>query len=508
MLALSLLLSACRGDAHGAPSDTAREQAAPDRVIPYPPGRWRLADPVEIDRVVLWASQIVVRHGESRVDPAFAMADWHSATPGGQRTRAQAYVLARELREQASKNPGAFADLARRRSEDVATQPLGGSLGGVPATQLVLWPQVLDALAATPPGQVSQVVETPYGFHVFLRRVPPAEETVTGAHIVIAHGDAGWIRILGRGDPQPPRSRDEALALANQLYERAKERPEEFAQLVEQYSDHRDSARGGDMGTWSTREPTFYPREVELLAGLALGEIAPPLDSPVGFQIIMRVPNRAREHYAMEQLRLTFDPLRPAPDPSSKSAVLEQASALARELRENPTRFAELQKEHCCEYSEDWIEGRGTPALTAALSGLEVGQLATQPVQSESSYVIPRRVEVPAGDHPPTLFELPEPRTPNIVALVKSRDDAFLKGELQSLGDEVLAGLALPDPLAARVTALHRDEARFVGLTTPEARVGAFNALLSDMKGLLEPSSYPRYLALVDGHFERLLLGR
>lgn len=511
LFSLLLTFAGCKEEVQvdrstGALEPAQRAQSEGVTVTPYPRARWRLVNPIELDHVVLWVSQIVVRHGESNTDPAFAMADWHSGSPGGQRSRAEAFAIAQELHAQVANAPGRFAELARLHSEDAATQALGGSLGGITASQLGFWGNVLDALAATPPGQISRVVETPYGFHILQRRPAPPEDTVSGAHVVISHAEAGWIKILGKTGEGSERSRADALALATQLYEKARENPDEFDELVERHSEHRDASRGGDMGTWSTREPTFYPREVEILAGLAVGEVAPPVDSPVGFQIIRRVPNRPRERLAMAPIRLSFDPLRQAPDPAARASVLAQAMELSQLLRTAPSRFAELQAEICCLYPEHWLEGRGSPALTTALSRLEPGQIADEPILSEHSYVIPKRIEPPAQRPVATRYDLPDPDAPDILSLVGGRDGAFLRDELRSLGEEVIAGLPLPEPTAKQVTDLHGSSARFQGLETPESRVAAFNTLMNDVKGLLGPETYPRYLALVAAHFEGVLL--
>jgi len=487
---------------------TGREPAAqaaaePGPVNPYPHARWRLANPTELSQVVLWVSQILIRYDGSNKDPAFCMADWHSESPGVPRSRAEALTLTRALREQAVKEPARFAELAAEHSEDVATQALGGSLGGVPASYFILWPTVLDALAATPVGQVSQVIETQYGFHVLLRRAAPPEETVTGKRIVIAHQAAGWIQVLGKGEA-PQRTREQALALANQLYEQARQKPEEFSKLVEQYSDHRDAERGGDMGTWSTREPTFYPREVEILKGLRVGEITKPVDSLVGFEIIQRVPNQPREHYAMDEIRLFFDPTHAAPDLNSPPAVLAKAAELSLKLRSHPSRFDSLRKEFCCSYSEQWDEGRGSPAVTTALSLLKPGQIAPQPIRSELSYVIAKRVVPPPRDDTDVRFELPAPEVPDIRALLRSHDDNFFRGEVEGVGKEAVAKLSLSESSAQRITELHRPR-HFENLDTSERRDDTWGRLLKDVEDALGPDGYKRYLSIVNAHFSALL---
>lgn len=60
-----------------------------------------------------------------------------------------------------------FAQLARDNSEDRNSAERGGSLSVFPRGSMV--PQFESALLALQPGQISDVVETPYGFHIIRR---------------------------------------------------------------------------------------------------------------------------------------------------------------------------------------------------------------------------------------------------------------------------------------------------------------------------------------------------
>jgi hypothetical protein len=207
----------------------------------------------------------------------------------------------------------------------------------------------------------------------------------------------------------------------------------------------------------------------------------------------------------MEQVRLFFDPTRFAPDPAAKASVLAKATEYALELRRSPARFAELSQLSCCEYPETWVDGRGSPPLTNALSRLQPGEIASEPIQSEYSYVIPKRIEPPPSQPIVASYELPEPRVPDIQAVVGARDNAFLRTHLQSIGDEVLAADIWPKEVASRLATLHRSDQRFPAAGSPEVRLEAFRALLEEVKSLTGPSTYPRYVDLVNAHFERLL---
>src|ERR1700722_12941507 len=63
-----------------------------------------------------------------------------------------------------AKHGANFEDLAKKYSEDDATKPQGGDLGGIGARQTV--PEFQQAAFSVPKGQISELVKTQYGFHI------------------------------------------------------------------------------------------------------------------------------------------------------------------------------------------------------------------------------------------------------------------------------------------------------------------------------------------------------
>jgi len=371
------------------------------------PGPWRKAAPEDLARLVLWPAHLLVRYDGviDHENVAFKMAAFHSVLPPPTRSRDEALALARQLARAAREAPERFGEFVRQHSEDIVTRESGGSLGGVPADQLMPWPEVLDALTALAPGEVSDVVETWYGFHVFQRRAAPPPDTVTGRRIVIAHDQARFLSALRDGS-QPARSRGEAFALAQQLYERARAAPHEFHELVQAYSELPDRIVGGDFGTWSNRELTPFPREVEALSQLAVGQVAPPMDSLFGIEIVMRVANPARVVYALDGLQLPFDPGAPEGDSQSRAHVQAEALRLNEALRQDPTQLAVLSQRHT-PYRDQWFEGRGLPAVTVAVREIEIGQGLRAPATVGNTIVVGRRIAPSTPEPIAALSELP-----------------------------------------------------------------------------------------------------
>src|SRR5690606_10459607 len=97
------------------------------------------------------------------------------STPAGasEEERNAAREKAEALAQQVKAEPATFADVAREASQDVGTARDGGQLGWVrPST----WPAALEqAVFALKAGEVSDVVEGPDGFHVFIANEVEAE---------------------------------------------------------------------------------------------------------------------------------------------------------------------------------------------------------------------------------------------------------------------------------------------------------------------------------------------
>ncbi|HXS18941.1 MAG TPA: peptidylprolyl isomerase [Polyangiaceae bacterium] len=88
------------------------------------------------------------------------------AAPYVQRSKEEASSLAQELRSRALKGED-FAGLAGEFSDDRGSAAQGGSLGKFRREQMV--PEFSNAAFSLEVGDVSEVVESPFGFHVIKR---------------------------------------------------------------------------------------------------------------------------------------------------------------------------------------------------------------------------------------------------------------------------------------------------------------------------------------------------
>jgi parvulin-like peptidyl-prolyl isomerase len=135
----------------------------------------------------------------------------------------------------------------------------------------------VEALQQLEVGQVSPVVETPFGFHIIKRL---KLERVQASHILIAHTD-------GEVAPRQKRNIYEAKQLAIQVQRKAAAPGADFAALAKQYSDDPDTAdKGGDVGTFA--RGTQIARFEQIAFGLKLGEVSDVVETPLGFHVIKR----------------------------------------------------------------------------------------------------------------------------------------------------------------------------------------------------------------------------
>jgi peptidyl-prolyl cis-trans isomerase SurA len=129
--------------------------------------------------------------------------------------RAEAEALLRRIRDGED-----FAELARRNSDDPGSAQLGGDLGWFRRGRMV--EEFENVAFALPEGQVSNVVETDFGFHIIkMERTRPGERQ--GRHILV---------MPEKTEADLRRARD----VAADVMERAKA-GESMATLFEEYSD-------------------------------------------------------------------------------------------------------------------------------------------------------------------------------------------------------------------------------------------------------------------------------
>ena len=186
-------------------------------------------------------------------------------------TIANAQRKAQELRERASAGEN-FADLAIQHS-DAPDALEGGDLGWRNSGDL---PALFARTAVLMrPGEVSEVLRSPSGFHI-LQLV----DREGGQQVQVAQTRARHILI----SPDQIRSEREAREQADLLYQRIRDGAS-FADLARAHSaDTGSAARGGELGWLSAGETV--PDFEEAMDRLPIGTVSEPVQSPFGWHII------------------------------------------------------------------------------------------------------------------------------------------------------------------------------------------------------------------------------
>jgi hypothetical protein len=368
--------------------------------------------------------------------------------------------------------------------------------------QWIDWSRALDVLAAIHPGEVSDVVETDFGFHVFLRRSPPPAASVSGERLVIGYDEAPWLhRFLARA-PVAKRSRDEAWALALRIHAELETQPQQFERWVALASDHQDAIRGGDLGSWSTREPSPYPSAIEVLSELEVGQVSAPFDTGVGVQIVRRTAERPRRHYGAEMILSPFDPAQPDVDPASGASTLRRLEEAARVLETHPERFDDIAVEHGGKIIRHWSEGRDFGIAERALDSLDVGEIAPSPIRlNPSRYALLRRAADAPAPKVEVMLDLPAPAHPELSYLFGRAATAQL---LAQVAVDARSVLALDAHELAQLEVIHRGDPS----DARGSRKQALQHLEAGLPKLLGAERYAAYRALLAHRLEQAILER
>ena len=162
-----------------------------------------------------------------------------------------------------------FATLARIYSEDPGSARRGGELGM--ASKSIFWPAFSDAAMSLKPGNISQIVETPDGFHI-IEVIEKKGDMFNARHILIK--------------PQyTNEDREKAFARLDSLKTRIQDKEMTFELAARFFSeDPATRTNGGQMADPSTGSSYFdidqlKPADYAAIKDLKVGEISEPVES-------------------------------------------------------------------------------------------------------------------------------------------------------------------------------------------------------------------------------------
>lgn len=180
-----------------------------------------------------------------------------------------------------------FAELAREFSGDPGSAALGGDLGWFRRGRMVR--EFEEAAFSLADGQVSDVVQSDFGFHIIkVERMRPGERNAR--HILIV-----------------PEQTDEDLSTAHEVAMQIRQQAEAGASMRELYDEYSDPA-APDSITFAFEQLSELPPAYSLLRTASAGEFVGPLEYEVGpgearLAVISVTEVREAGAYTFEDLR-------------------------------------------------------------------------------------------------------------------------------------------------------------------------------------------------------------
>ena len=162
-----------------------------------------------------------------------------------------------------------FSTLATLYSQDPESAMRGGELGMAPKS--IFWPAFSDAAAALKPGQISQIVETPDGFHII--------------QMVEKDGDMINVRHILLKPEYTSKDRDKAFKELDSIRTKILADSITFDLAARIYSqDPKSSINGGVMSDPNTGADYFEmdqlkPADYAVLREMKIGDISAPFES-------------------------------------------------------------------------------------------------------------------------------------------------------------------------------------------------------------------------------------
>jgi peptidyl-prolyl cis-trans isomerase D len=123
--------------------------------------QFQVPERVRAEYVVLSAEAMAA---QEPVKPEEVRAQWESAYGAKMREKEEARKKAQAIAAAVRKDPASFAEVAKKESQDPGSRDAGGDLGFAPRGSFVK--PYEDALFRMKEGQISDVVESEFGFHV------------------------------------------------------------------------------------------------------------------------------------------------------------------------------------------------------------------------------------------------------------------------------------------------------------------------------------------------------
>ncbi len=278
-----------------------------------------------------------------------------------------------------------FEEVARAFSQDRSVAMNGGNLGYLTTGRVPYSFEV--AGFATPEGEVSEVVESPVGFHLIKGgRRRPARGQVLAEHIM---------KMVAPG--ATPEEEAAAKAWADSVYMEAKAAPARFEDMARRLSDDKGSARQGGQLPWFGAGMMVAPFDSAAFA-MEVGEISAPVRSQYGWHIIRKLDAKG----APTMAELKPEILQRLSNPQDERSGMVQRHNWERLARKHKGSVNEAGVKRLQEYvaAAGMLDSAFYDACRSGeLAGVEVARIGKRPLTAAQMVDGVRQTSLPAGDY-------------------------------------------------------------------------------------------------------------
>ncbi len=211
-----------------------------------------------------------------------------------EKNNAAARAKAEAILKDARASGANFVDLAKNRSEDLATSQKGGELGWISSqTADVPLSELLESAKSLKKGEIApSPVKNTEGYNVVkLLDTRTSGEELALSHILICY--------QGASRCESELSKEDARKKIEEV--RQKATPQNFGELAKEYStDSGSKGSGGSLG-WISKGMLVPPFE-EAAYALKNGDISAPVETEFGYHVIHRTDARPLNEYSIARI--------------------------------------------------------------------------------------------------------------------------------------------------------------------------------------------------------------
>lgn len=301
-----------------------------------------------------------------------------------------------------------FAEMARKHSQDKGSAQNGGRMDYLTAGRIPYY-SFESAVFNTPEGKISEIVESPVGYHL----IKGGKRRAARGKVLVAH----ILRLARGNDPQVDA---EAKAKIDSIYKIVSADPDSFAELAKQFSEDGSARQGGNL-------PWFGPGEMvaqfdSVAFALPVNTISEPFRTPFGWHIIKKLDKKGIP--SMSEIK-----------PSFLARVTSPQDERFEMIRANQT--ARLSKLHKAKINDKTLKSMYARIATSGIDSLFYMDFTSGKDGNSELFVIDG-VSTPAKNLVAQMKGMNQPFPSAARKILDSNFEAFYNGRLVEAEEERL----------------------------------------------------------------------